>query len=128
MLAKSRVLHFAPGQTLWMGFFHLLYSSEAQSSHSAPSLAFNLQGDPVFGVFFSTKHRVFVERQSTDIPVFTRPQRSLIYNVSIHPSTSPNDSLGDRAARSSMSSSDRNLLFGECQVVAIPKGFLEVEG
>lgn len=45
----------------------------------------------------------------------------------VHPSPSLDHCLGDRAARSSRTSSDTNLLFCECQVVAIPKGFLEVE-
>lgn len=107
--------HFAPGQTLWIGSFHLLYSSELQSSHSAPSPAFNLQIDPV--LFQQSTALTFLFSQGH------RDHQLLPINLS----TSPDDSLRDRAAQSSRTSSDTNLLFGECQVVAIPKGFLEVE-
>ena len=39
--------HFASGQILSMDSSHLLYFSELQNSHSAHTLAFNPQGDPV---------------------------------------------------------------------------------
>lgn len=118
---KSRVPHslqaehFASGQTPRTGSFHLLYSSELQSSHSAPSLALTLQGNPVLLQQSRALTFLFSEGHGGHLaPANTSP-------------TSLDDSLGDRAARSSRTSSDTNLLFCECQVVAIPKGFLEVE-